>query len=407
MMQPHCNSAGRWRAAWFAPWIAPLGLLGLALLPGAARAAPVDFTPHAEVDVDHTDNLFLTPSDPAQLALTARPFAADTFTTLIAGLEIRQDSLGSNAYARGEVRRIDFKDFTQLNHDEYEVMLGYTIGSLKANHLSADLGAGRKLVPFINLASDNSFALEKQRSARLSGQVQVGELGRFDALVERHDLHSPVPGAPDYAVAEDVGSLGFTRGALESLEYGARMGYLRGHYSGQLNISDYTQWVPQLFFKREVKRLLQLNVQLGGVRRTQDGLPTATGVVGGADLHYQFTGRTSAYVGASRSVNGYYASAGSQADTNLMGGVSWAVTYRLTLAADYSHVHSQFDVATPAGARTDNYQLGSVSLDWQPTRWVTIRAYARKQKRDSTSALYVFDATGEGISFRIQRPAKN
>jgi len=48
-----------------------------------------------------------------------------------------------------------------------------------------------------------------------------------------------------------------------------------------------------------------------------------------------------------------------------------------------------------------------VSLAWQPTRWLSIRAYARKQKRDSTSALYVFDATGEGVSFRIQKPARN
>ena len=403
MTQTRRSHSARRRAA----WLAPVGVLGLAPLACTAWAAPIEVTPHAEAGVEHTDNLFLTPSDPAQLALTARPLAADTISTLLVGIEIRKDALDSSAYARGETRRMYYKEFTDLNHDEYEVMLGYTFGSLKGNHLSADLGAGRKLVPFVTLASDNSFAIEKQRSARLSGQVQVGELGRFDALAERHDLHSPVPGAPDYAVAEDVGSLGFTRGALESLEYGARVQYLRGHYSGQLNISDYTQWVPQLFFKREVKRLLTLNVQLGGVRRTQEGLPTATGVVGGADLHYQFTPRTSAYVGVARSVNGYYASAGSQVDTNLNGGLSWAATYRLTLAADYSHVHSGLDVAGGAGGRSDNYQLGTVSLNWQPSRWVTIRAYARKQKRDSTDALYVFDATGEGVSFRIQRPAGN
>ena len=386
-----------------APWFA----LALAPLAGSAWAAPVDVTPHAEVDVDHTDNLFLAPSDPVELALSARPLASDTLTTLIAGLEVRQDSLGSSAYARGEARRVSYKDFTELNHDEYDVGVGYTLGGLKSNHLTAELGTGRKLVPFVSLASDNSFALEKQRFARLSGQVQVGELGRFDAMAERHDLHSPVPGAPDYAVAEDLGSLGLTRGALESLEYGARVQYVQGHYSGQIHISDYQQWVPELFLKRQVKRLLDLNVSVGAARRTQGGLPDTTGTIGMADLHYQFSVRTSAYVGASRTVNGYYASAGSQTDTNLIAGASWAATYSLTLLADYSHVSSNFAVPGISGTRSDKYQLGTIALQWQPTRWISIRAYARKQKRDSSDALYVFDATGEGISFRIQRPARN
>jgi len=403
MSKPTTPGAGRRRIAWLAPTYA----LALVPLAGAAWAAPIEVLPHAEVDVDHTDNLFLTPSDPAQLALTARPLAADTLTTLFAGLEVNRNELDSSAYVRGEARRIDYRNFKDLNHDEYDASLGYTAGALNANHLTAEAGASRRLVPFLSLASDNVFALERQRFGRLSGELRVGELGRIDALAERHDLRSPVPGAPDYGVAENVANLGFTRGALESLEYGARLQYVRGHYSGQQNISDYTQWVPQLFLKREVKRLLRLNVTAGAARRTQEGLPTTNGFVGGADLNYQFTVRTSAYVGASRSIYGYYASAGSQADLNLTGGFSWAASYRLTLAADYSHVHSQFDVSAINGARTDDYQLGTVSLAWQPTRWLSIRAYARKQKRDSTSALYVFDATGEGVSFRIQKPARN
>jgi hypothetical protein len=403
MSKPTNTGAGRRRI----PWLAPTHVLALVALAGTVRAAPVEILPHAEVDIDHNDNLFLTPSDPAQLALTARPLAADTLTTLFAGLEINKDEVDSSAYLRGEARRIDYRKFKDLSHNEYNASVGYTNGALNANHLTAELGASRQIVPFLSLASDNLFALELQRYARLSGQLQVGEYGRIDALAERHDLRSPVPGSPDYGVAENVGNIGFTRGALESLEYGARVQYVRGHYTGHQGISDYTQWAPQLFLKREVKRLLRLNVTLGAARRTQEKLPTTSGFVGGTDLHYQFTARTSAYVGANRTIYGYYASAGSQADINLNGGVSWAASYRLTLLADYSHVHSEFDVSAIDGARSDNYQLGTVSLAWQPTPWLTIRAYARKQKRDSTSALYLFDATGEGIAFRIQRPERN
>jgi hypothetical protein len=404
MTQPNRPIAGCRRAAWPARALVPGFALGLVPLAGAAWAAPIEVTPRVEVDVDHTDNLFLTPSDPVELALTARPLAADTLVSLAAGLEIRQDSLGSSAYARGDGRRVQYKDFTQLNHDEYDAGLGYTLGTQKGNHLSAEVGAGRRLVPFLSLASDNTFEFEKQRFARLSGQVRVGELGRVNALAERHDLHSPVPGAPDYAVAEDLGSIGLTRGALESVEYGARVQYVQGHYSGQVLIGDYRQWVPELFFERQVKHLLDLKVSVGSVSRTQEALPSTHGVVGNANLNYEFTPRTSAYVGANRTVAGYYASAGAQTDTGLSAGLSWAATYRLTLALDYSHVHSEFAIPGVTGDRTDNYQLGTVSIAWQPTRWISIRAYARKQKRDSSDALYVFDATGEGVSFTVQRP---
>lgn len=402
MNKPAISGAGRRRIARLAP-IA----LGLAPFTGVAWGDPIDVRPNVEVDVDHTDNLFLTPSDPTELALSARPLAADTLVSLAAGLEIRQDALDHSAYARGDGRRVQYKDFTRLNHDEYDAGLGYTLGSLKANHLTAEVGAGRRLVPFLSLASDNTFEFEKQRFARLSGEVRVGELGRVSATAERHDLHSPVPGAPDYAVAEDLGMVGLTRGALESVEYGARVQYVQGHYSGQIRIGDYRQWVPELFLERNVKHLLDLKLSVGSVSRTQDSLPSTHGVVGNASLNYEFTPRTSAYVGANRTVAGYYASAGAQTDSGLSAGLSWAATYRLTLTADYSHVHSQFAIPGVTGERTDNYQMGTVSLAWLPTRWVTIRAYARKQKRDSSDALYAFDATGEGISFRIQKPARN
>lgn len=397
----NARNARRWSCPPAGRWLPAL----LAVSCAAAHADPVQVLPRAEALWEHTDNLFLVPSDPA--LQTVRPLASDTLTTLVAGLEISQEDRASADFLRAEARRLNYSGFHQFNHDEYDVSAGYTAGSQQGNHLSAELGLDRKLVPFLSLTNNNAFSLEKQRYARLTGQVQVGEVGRVDAMVERNDTHSPVPGAPDYAVAEDVGRLGLTRGVPTTAEYGARVRYAQGHYTGQpIPVGDYRQWNPELFLNRRVKGLIDLELAAGMTDRHQDRLGDVRGGTGSANLLYHFTPRTNAYVGATRNVAGYYATAGSQVSTSWFGGASWAATTRITLQLDYSHTDANYAVVGIPVDRNDKYYIATASLKWQVTRLVALSAFARKQKRDSNDPGYFFDESGAGASVRVALPGR-
>jgi hypothetical protein len=100
--------------------------------------------------------------------------------------------------------------------------------------------------------------------------------------------------------------------------------------------------------------------------------------------------------------------AGTEKDTGASLSVNWQATYKLQASLGYTYTYRDYpgQGTNPLGSdRVDHEQHASLSFQYRPQRWLTIRPYANVQTRSSDVA-GDFSSTIFGVYVTVLTPQK-
>ncbi|HYF20851.1 MAG TPA: outer membrane beta-barrel protein [Ramlibacter sp.] len=149
-----------------------------------------------------------------------------------------------------------------------------------------------------------------------------------------------------------------------------------------------------------------INARLGHLDRDHDGAPgrNFSGVVGGADVSYMITAKTSVVAGYARDLGSYLGgTAGHLSSDRWFVGPTWRATELITVTGRYEHETRRFEDAagSPDVGRRDRFNVLSAGVDWSIRRSITLSAQLRNERRSSSLPAFNYRANVIGLSARL------
>lgn len=120
------------------------------------------------------------------------------------------------------------------------------------------------------------------------------------------------------------------------------------------------------------------------------------------DYKNQVTGKTSLDLNLARQINAFISDSSSDFISTATLTARWEATYKITVAASYSWSSLNYPGQgnTPPGSdRLDHMQYTTLTISYQPLRWLIIYPYAHLQTRTSNFVGANFNAFVYGLSF--------
>ncbi|HEY4215044.1 MAG TPA: outer membrane beta-barrel protein [Steroidobacteraceae bacterium] len=322
-----------------------------------------------------------------------------------------------NLYARVDAKQINYQKYSGLNHNEYDVVTRF-IWKLTSD-MDGLLGVVRThaMVPFLDTArsgSDFSLSTVTTQAEQATFNLKVSPLWGLTAEGDRTEFRQPSPGQPDVQLTDNAGKLTLNYFGLGKLTTGFMGSYSTGGYDGSsTNAStvnpatenpSYEQLQASFVSSFSSGRTVYTGTLGYTSRSSSDTQDKTSGITGSLDFIYRLTPKTSYRLKIDRAVNNYLANAGSELDSSIGGGISWKPSAKLSVGGDYTWVYREFPAQglLPGQSRTDHQQSVSLSLGYQPTRWMIVGLYGNYQTRGSNQQGLNVDATVYGISVTVQ-----
>jgi len=361
---------------------------------------------------ESNSNVFALPSGAEQSAFNGLR-RSDTYYAY--GAELDADYLWGRQkfFATAHATRYEYDHLSELDHNDYTIDAGmnWVFNSVLDGTLS--VVRSHAIVPFQNL---------------LGTEGEVSLLTLSDGLQETFSVNYQLNpnwktiGSAYYSIGDQT-SNGFvtqlkqTSGtaALDYLGIGAltsgvSVSHLTGSYDGfnPLGAANPSFEQSTAAFTADYTHTRTIfGGQLGYSRRSSDSQSNSTsGFAGLLNLKYQLTPKTTFRVHIDRTINSYYLNTGSEIDTNAGAGFSWQSTYKLSANIDYTFTYRDFPGQgnNPVGStRVDIQENWTMSLNYQPQRWVSIKPYANLLTRRSTFIGGAFDSNIFGVTFTFYR----
>ena len=389
----------------------PTALAVLLLCCGRIACAQTAATPYGSAEYEHDTNVFYLPSGSSAPIGKNGPTFADNDLRLLGGVNATYDWARQELHANAEVRRYDYDYFSYLNHNEYlaDVGLDWKLGSVVDG--TADYRRERRMVPFQELINSTQLFLETEGVATVSANVLVTPEWRLQSAVKNRALDSPRPDLLDLnlrenSIHEELRYLG-----VADLSAGFLLDQLWGRFAHDPTAArpSYSQTTVGGAANYAVSGLTKFNGSLGYTRRSDAAGGSVSGITGNLGYQRNLSGKTTLNINASRAVNSYVSSAGSEVDSTVSAALTWRITYKTSVNAGYTWTMSKFpQVGVVNGVafdnRIDHLQFANAEADYQALHWLAVRIYARYQTRQSNLQNFTFDATGYGIEFQARLP---
>jgi hypothetical protein len=383
-----------------------VALLLTSLLFAAPSKAQIHALPFATVQYEYISNVFYQQSSAAPLYRALGYSFADHLFIERAGANLLYDVGSQEFYANGEFRHFGYSQDTNLNHAEalahggLKWKLGYLLDGV------FDYQYEHSMVPFVQYQGAQ-LLLQRQQLATASANLQATPEFRLETQGQINDLESPRPGLP---------SLSLTEGSIrERLRYAVSTGlsaaleatYLHGHFNGSefLVAPQYDQWTTDAAFEYGSDAGMHLGASLGYTERTPKDTPSVHGITGSVDWQYPFSEQTSAQLKVNRSVNTYLTYLGSEIDTTVSLGGTWAPTRKISVIAAYQWLYAIYPQSSFGAAgtqREDHYELPTLSVKYQVLNWLSIKPYAQYETRRSNLDTYSFNNSIFGVEVELR-----
>jgi hypothetical protein len=183
--------------------------------------------------------------------------------------------------------------------------------------------------------------------------------------------------------------------------------YTDGKFKGVPDNANYTSGTVEFKTKYEATGLSSFNGAIGYTKRDQEGSSPTTAMTGGLGYQREITGKTSASLQLSRSVDSYIAAGSSEIKNAAAVGLNWNATGDMTVGLGYSWTQStyegQFLPGTVSEGRKDKGQQATFSMDWAVLRWVNLRPFARYNKRTSNFDMFTYHGYTYGIEINMRK----
>jgi hypothetical protein len=309
--------------------------------------------------------------------------------------------------------------FTLLNHSEYTLDGSWNLnfGSLVDGLVEVD--RDRTMVSLYNLVNAQLAVQTEQREAAKFG-VKVTPDWRAEVGGYTRHVDLPLVGAPNLALSETSGEAAVKYTGTADLTAGLEGGYLQGDYTGNTSVVDgvlqnvapsYHQYNVAVTATDVVSGLSTFVGQIGYTKRSAESegigaaINSASGVTGLFDYRRALTGKTTVDASLSRVISAYITGAGSELDTIASLNAIWQATVKTGVTLGYNYTYRQLpDQGTVVGTnRTDRLNFIALTLDYEPTSWLSLKPYANYQVRSSTNFVGGdFNASVFGVKFQAQ-----
>lgn len=396
--------------------VRPRLLLCVALAAAAMpKIAPAQTAviPYAAEEFEHNSNVFYLPSNGPIPVGNGGATLADNDLRTLAGVDATYDWNRQVFHATGEARRFDYDHFSYLDHNEglLDGGMDWKLGSVLDGVV--DYRHERRMVPFQELIDSTQLFLETENIATASANVQLMPDWRLESLAKARTLDSPRPGLLDLSLREDSIHEGLRYLGVANLSAGFELEYLSGRFTHDPTAETprYHQTTAQFAANYAVSGLTSFKGALGYTRRSDEVGDNVSGITGSLGYQRNLSGKTTLNLNASRAVNSYVSTAGSEVDTSAGAALTWRITYKTSLMAGYTWTESKFPQLLVVNGvsennRVDHFQYANLEMDYQVLHWLSVRAYTHYQTRHSNLEGFSFDSTIYGIEFQARLPKR-
>lgn len=252
------------------------------------------------------------------------------------------------------------------------------------------------------VASDQIY-LQLQSVAIASINLQMSPEWRLQSQGKLNDQNTQLPGTPDLTLREESIHEGLRYVGFANLSAGLDGEYLRGNFTGGafLVTPGYRQSTAEFAADYVLSGLSSFHGAIGYADRVLEQAGSISGLTGLVAYQRNLTGKTSITLKLSRAINTYITAATPEVDTTAELDVTWNATTKIKVQAGYQWLHSSFSPTEIAGvltaSRLDRLQTPTVSVMYQPVKWLIVHPYAQYQTRSSTIGLYSFNGTVYGL----------
>lgn len=396
--------------------------LGIALSWPCWVLAEAEFKPYTLAQYEHYTNLFEVSGRQEAINQNGSSKRAEDVLIYAAGLNSSFGFGQQKLRASGEVRRVNYDHFSDLDHNEHRFNggLDWKLGSVLDG--AFDYRQDRRIASFAELGSSELTLRRDEGSAARVG-LQVTPVWRLETSGELRTYELPIPSSPRFSLDEKVGRVAIKYTGFTRLAAGIQGEYVDGEFKNVPDARTFEERSLKFILDYAIGSFSRINIQLGQVRREEkvDEVEPGAGIVGTQGEVSGFTGslgfnrelspKTSFNAQAYRQVDSYVVGANSLINTGLGAGLSWAPTGKTRFAARYDWTETEFQdegeldgigedgVPIDLG-RVDKYNVASFEMRYQALNWLSLRPFTEYRHRTSNFDEAEFKAFVGGLELR-------
>ena len=403
--------------------LVPAILSAAMLYAPAAAWASTDFQPYAAVDVVDDSNVFGRPAGSPPLAAQGISNYGDLMEVVTAGAKTvvgwsqEQWTLGL------EGSHDNYDRFTLLDHNEYKLgtALDWRADQVLSGTLSYD--QTHVMAPLIDTFA-TQLLMNTDKLGQAAFRVLFAPEWRLDLTPRYHELDSPLPGYPDFALDEGAGEAALNFLGISRLSAGLRYEYAEGEFHDIIDATRYHQGTQGITVDYQVTGLSAFTLQAGYTSRDSflAGPTTASsaaaaelagvagrtsGVTGSIGYRREISAKTHIRLDLDRAVQSFVAGANSDVVTGGTAEIDWdpdaMFTVQMRYAAEQDSIRGPLLLEDITG-RSDHLQTTSLDIIYHFKRQLDIHPYVSYARRSSTYYLANYSATTIGIEIKGHLP---
>lgn len=387
---------------------APFPLALLAALPLFAQADELD-TLQFQVgqSVKHDSNVFRLSDGANTQAVLGTNDRSDTIGVTTLGIKLDK----SYGLQRFEVevqaddynyRRYSALDFTAFN---YAAAWRWSLTPAFRGNLTTDRQE------YIDTTADvqNAGQLNRrtERTSLFDAEYELGAAWRLVGGVFQRDSSNSLPTfEADYSVRGAEGGLRYVSSAGNSIAYRLKGG--EGEYSGRtpgpFTTTDFTDREHEIRAEWTPTGKTAVQARFSHLDRKHDRVAARdfSGFIGRLNAAWAITGKTRLTGGFARELGSYQTNTASYYEGyRVFLAPIYKPTEKTAVRLRYDHGVRDFKGPLPGFAptnRRDTFRLGSLSVEWQVVRALTLMATLQREKRSSTAAGFDYKSNALTLS---------
>lgn len=377
--------------------------LALAAWPLAAPAGLLEGEPYVSFKLERDSNVFRFEDRAEAMAVSGDQELADTRRRYAAGMALQYSFGLTRLSLGGELRRVEYAHFEQLDHDSHRVYADadWQLGRVASGSLGVE--QERRLESFADRDSDE-LSLQSDTRAHAAGTLALTPRWALQTRLDTRRLRNSSASSRNYNLDETSGSVGGVYLGLPVGTAGASIEYVRGRYPEREAAAGVTDRYDQLSVKLNgtwrPSGLSTLRLSAGHTRRDGAGGAAGdfSGFTGRAAYERRWSGKTTLHAELFRRV----VSAG-EVDANFIAqngvgaGFDWQAATKLGVFGSYELRRDDYD-GSPAldvggDARRDHLQQAELGLEYKPVFWLSLTPSVAYEQRDSNRERRSYEGT--------------
>ncbi len=356
------------------------------------------------------------PGQEPQTTTVAGETPSDIQQRYVAGLEVRLPWGEQNFHGFLEGRRLQFDQFSQLDHSQY--LLSGEFEWKLTEDLNGELGywQERRMGAFSNRSesgflspgepAQTELAIEHERNASGNFTLALTPTWRLQGGAQGRKLESPLQNAPDFQIVENSGRLGIKYLVSDAFASGVYGEYLDGRFEGTPGAGPFEQAAAGLSAEYSIDESNRMEARLGyAERENQAGSGSLSAVTGHFSYGHDVTDFTRADIQAFRRISSYTGGASTNLETGAGATLNWKPVEKTSLAVAYQW--SQADLrrlqsASPAPERKDTTHLVSMKLTWNMLPWLALIPSTGYQVRNSEDRFADYETFVGGLELQAR-----